>query len=81
MAAYVNTILTFPHDHIKITTKLQNDHHSEPPGISLSASPITEGLKKLLEPGRRDRDVDHVVRQPRVVDENWEGYLSSSGSP
>ena len=32
--------------HIKITTKLENNHHSEPPEINLNGSHTTTELKK-----------------------------------
>ena len=46
MAAYVNMVLTSSPNHIKITSTLQNNHHSELPEIWLNGSPTTRELKK-----------------------------------
>ena len=43
--AQVNTVIASSHNHIKITTKLQN-HHWEQPEIWLNESPTTRELKK-----------------------------------
>ena len=40
------TWLTFSHNHIKITTKIQNNHHSELSEIDLNGSLTTTELKK-----------------------------------
>ena len=43
---YLKFPLTFSHNHIKITTKIQNNHHSEPSEIELNGSLTTTELKK-----------------------------------
>ena len=40
------TWLTSSHNHIKITPKIQNNHHSEPSDIKLNGSLTTTELKK-----------------------------------
>ena len=46
-----------PPNHIKITTKLQNNHHSESPDNQLNGSPTTKDIKKKpVEMGKRDGD-------------------------
>ena len=44
MAAEENVALASFHNHIKITTNLQNNHHSETPEIWPNASPTTREL-------------------------------------
>ena len=59
------------HNHIKIITKLQNNHHSEPLEISPNRSPITKAIKKKpLQMGRRDRDAEWAISHPSVVVKN-----------
>ena len=53
MSAWVNAILTFSHNHIKITIKLQKNHHSEPPEIYPNRNPTTKDIKK--KPHETDR--------------------------
>ena len=45
MVAQVTQLASFP-THIKITTKLQNSHHSEPSEIKLNGSLTSMELKK-----------------------------------
>ena len=56
---YINTVFARSHNHIKITTKRQNNHHSEPPEIWLNVSPRTKRLKKKThqdwQEGQRQR--------------------------
>lgn len=42
----VNTVLVFSHDHINITTKLQDNKPGEPSEDELNRSPITQNIKK-----------------------------------
>ena len=46
MAAEVHMILASSHNHFKITTKIENNHHSELSEIELNMSLITMELKK-----------------------------------
>lgn len=46
MVAYVTVVPAASHNHIKITAKIQNNHHAEPPETQLNRSPTTRGLKK-----------------------------------
>ena len=46
---------------MKITIKLPNNHHSEPPGIWLNRSPTRRDLKRShIMTGRRGRDTEWV---------------------
>ena len=73
MVAQVNTACLL-HNQIKITTKLQNNHHLEPSETELNGSLTTMELKKP-HPSRvvggaqvRNGPIPH----PHVVDKNWE---------
>lgn len=46
MAEWVNIMLAFSHNYIKIKTKLQNNHHRESPEVQLNRSPITKDVYK-----------------------------------
>lgn len=46
MADWVNNVLTSSHDDIKIPTKLQKNHHCEPPGVWLNRSPMSKAIQK-----------------------------------
>lgn len=46
MAVQVNEVLKSSHNHMKITTELQNKHHSEQPKLQLNGSPTIRDLKK-----------------------------------
>ena len=45
MAVYINTVHLLAY-HIKTTTQLQSNHHSQPPEIELNGSLTTAELKK-----------------------------------
>ena len=66
------TWLTFSHNHINITTKIQNNHHSEPSEIELNGSLANMELKKpnpsTLVGGAQTRN--RLVPHPRVVGKN-----------
>ena len=82
MVAQVNSVHAFSHNHIKITTKLQNNHHLELPATSLNRSPITRDLKKKPHLDcRRGRDFNGMVPHEHAVGNNWEGFLSCSNPP
>ena len=49
MAVQANVVLTSLYNRIKITTKLQNNHHLALPEIELNRNPTTEDIKKPHE--------------------------------
>ena len=75
--------LASSHNHIKTTTKIQNNHHSEPSEIKLNGSLITMELKKphpsrlVGGPHMQNRLVPH----PSVVDKNSGGISWEQGVP
>ena len=69
------------HNHIKITTKLYSNHHSEPSEIKLNGSHTTTELKKKhIETGRRGKGEEWAGPHPCVVDKNQKEYLRNKGS-
>ena len=46
MVEGINVTLASSHNHIKITTKLNNNHYSEPPENQLNKSAIIKNIKK-----------------------------------
>ena len=76
------TWLASSHNHIKITTKIENHHHSELSEIELNGSLTTRELKKP-HPSRLAGGVETwngLVPHPRVGEKIWEGYLGSEES-
>lgn len=70
------------HDHIKITSKLKNNHHSESPEIWLNRSPIIKNFKKShIDIGRNGRDSEKADPTPCVMVKNQEVYFSCRGPP
>ena len=82
MVAQVNTACLL-HNQIKITTKLQNNHHLEPSETELNGSLTTMELKKphpyRLVGGVQmwDGQVPHPIWWIKI----WKGYLGSEKSP
>ena len=75
--------LASPHNHIKSTTKLYNNHHLEPSEIMLNRSLTTTELKKP-HPSRLVGRVDtwnELVQHPHVVDKNLGGISWEQGVP
>ena len=73
------TRLTSSHNHIKITTKLLNNHHSEPSEIELTTTELKKPHPSRLVEGEETRQ--GLVPHPHVVDKNLEGISSELGVP
>ena len=71
------------HNHIKITTEIQNNHHSELSEIKLNGSPTTTELQKpcpsRLVGGMRTQN--RLVPHLGVVDKNLRGIPWEQGVP
>ena len=77
MAVRINAVLKSSHNHLKITTKLQNNHHSKLSRIELNGRPTTMELKKL-HPSRLLGDMETwngVIPNLHVVDKNLGGEV------
>lgn len=83
MAVKVNAVLTSSHNYIKITSKLQNNYHSDPLEIRLNRNPTIRGLNKkpprLVEVVETGGRVSELVAPPICGSINWEGYLGCRG--
>ena len=80
---YKQTMLTSLLNHIKVATKIQKNHQSEPSEIELNDSLTTMELKKPY-PSRLGGGVEMwngLVPHPCVVDKNLEGISREPGVP
>ena len=75
-------VLASYQNHIKITTKLQNNNHSKLPEIELSRS-YSYRIKEetTLRLVGRVEVQDGLFPLPCVVDKNQEGYINCGGPP
>ena len=77
------TWLSSSHNHIKITAKIENNHHSEPSQIELNGSLTTTQLTKP-HPSRLVGGMEmqnRLVPHPCVVDKNLGGISQERGGP
>ena len=79
MGLQVNVVLISSQNHIKITTKLQNNHHSKLPERKSCNSKYRE--KGTLRLVREAEMWNRLVPHPHMAVKNWEGYLGPGGLP
>lgn len=79
MGLQVNVVLISFQNHIKITTTLQNNHHSKlPEGKSYNSEYKEEGTSRLVIEAET---WIRVAPHPHMAVKNWEGYLGPGGLP
>ena len=54
----VKMVLKSSHNHIRVTTKLQNNHYSEPPEIQLNKRLTTKDMKKNPHRDQQGAEID-----------------------